>query len=178
LFIKNILQVDFYENLCRKYFGQTKLILFYNPFLYGLLQYTTMFSNSSHLRIRYSETDQMGYCYYGNYAQFFEIGRVETLREIGVSYKSLEERGIMLPVVDLNVKYLRPALYDDLIEIKTFLKKVPGARIEFDYEIYNEKKELLTTASTTLVFISSETMKPIQAPEDVKREIERHLAAN
>ena len=99
-----------------------------------------MFSNSSHLRIRYSETDQMGYCYYGNYAQFFEIGRVETLREIGVSYKELEARGIMLPVVDLNVKYLRPALYDDLIEIKTYLNKVPGVKIEFDYEIYNEKK--------------------------------------
>ncbi|MFT4600931.1 MAG: acyl-CoA thioester hydrolase [Arenicella sp.] len=134
-----------------------------------------MFSNSSYLRIRYSETDQMGYCYYGNYAQFLEIGRVETLREIGVSYKSLEERGIMLPVVDLNVKYLRPALYDDLIEIRTFLKKVPGVKIEFDYEIYNEKKELLTTASTTLVFISSENMKPIQAPADVKLEIEKQL---
>ena len=109
-----------------------------------------MFSNSTQLRIRYSETDQMGYCYYGNYAQFFEIGRVETLREIGVSYKDLESRGIMLPVIDLTVKYIRPALYDDLIEVKTTLKKLPKARIEFDYEIYNEKKELLTTASTTL----------------------------
>jgi acyl-CoA thioester hydrolase len=135
-----------------------------------------MFSNSSHLRIRYSETDQMGYCYYGNYAQFLEIGRVETLREIGVSYKELEARGIMLPVVDLKVKYLRPALYDDLIEIKTFLKKTPGVKIEFDYEIYNEKKELLTTASTTLVFISSETMKPIQAPSDLIEKIKRCLA--
>lgn len=134
-----------------------------------------MFSNSSHLRIRYSETDQMGYCYYGNYAQFFEIGRVETLREIGVSYKELEARGIMLPVVDLNVKYLRPALYDDLIEIKTFLRKVPGIKIEFDYEIYNEKKELLTTAKTTLVFVNSKTMKPTQVPEDLKLIIEKHL---
>ena len=134
-----------------------------------------MFSNSSHLRIRYSETDQMGYCYYGNYAQFFEIGRVETLREIGVSYKELEARGIMLPVVDLNVKYLRPALYDDLIEIKTYLNKVPGVKIEFDYEIYNEKKELLTTGSTTLVFISSKTMKPIQAPQDLIDKIKAHL---
>jgi acyl-CoA thioester hydrolase len=118
----------------------------------------------------------MGYCYYGNYAQFLEIGRVETLREIGVSYKELEARGIMLPVVDLKVKYLRPALYDDLIEIKTFLKKTPGVKIEFDYEIYNEKKELLTTASTTLVFISSETMKPIQAPGDLIEKIKRCLA--
>ena len=134
-----------------------------------------MFSNTTKLRIRYSETDQMGYCYYGNYAQFFEIGRVETLREIGVSYKDLESRGIMLPVIDLTVKYIRPALYDDLIEIKTSLKKMPKARIEFDYEIYNEKKELLTTASTTLVFISSETMKPIQAPQDLLDKIAKHL---
>lgn len=134
-----------------------------------------MFSNSSYVRIRYSETDQMGYCYYGNYAQFFEIGRVETLREIGVSYKSLEERGIMLPVVDLNVKYIQPALYDDLIEIRTFLRKTPGIKIEFDYEIYNEEKTLLTKASTTLVFISSETMKPVKAPDDVIQIIEEKL---
>ena len=124
-----------------------------------------MFSNSSHLRIRYSETDQMGYCYYGNYAQFFEIGRVETLREIGVTYKELEERGIMLPVVDLNVKYLRPALYDDLIEIKTFLRKVPGIKIEFDYEITNQKNELLTTGNTVLAFINMETNKPMRCPD-------------
>lgn len=130
-----------------------------------------MFSNSSHVRIRYSETDQMGYCYYGNYAQFFEIGRVETLRAIGVSYKELEERGIMLPVLELNVKYIKPALYDDLIEIKTILRKVPTAKIEFDYEIYNEKKELLTKGYTSLVFISSETMKPIQAPKDLIEKI-------
>lgn len=136
-----------------------------------------MFSNTSHIRIRYSETDQMGYCYYGNYAQFFEIGRVETLREIGVSYRALEERGIMLPVVDLNVKYLKPALYDDLIEIRTFLKKIPTAKIEFEYEIYNEKKELLTTATTSLVFISAETMKPIQAPHDLIEKIKESVEA-
>ena len=134
-----------------------------------------MFENSSHLRIRYSETDQMGYCYYGNYAQFFEIGRVELLRKIGLSYKELEERGIMLPVIDLNIKYLRPALYDDLIEIKTYLKKIPGVKIQFDYEIYNEKKELLTKGTTTLVFISSETMKPIQAPKDLIDKISVHF---
>jgi len=126
-----------------------------------------MFSNSSHLRIRYSETDQMGYCYYGNYAQFFEVGRVETLREIGVSYKALEEQGIMLPVISFNVNYLKAALYDDYIEIRTVLKKIPSVKIEFDYEIYNEKKELLTTASTTLVFISSETKKPVKAPQEL-----------
>ncbi|MBD3638578.1 MAG: acyl-CoA thioesterase [Crocinitomicaceae bacterium] len=126
-----------------------------------------MFSNSSYIRIRYSETDQMGYCYYGNYAQFFEIGRVETLREIGMPYRDLEERGIMLPVLELNVKYLKPARYDDLIEIRTILKKIPTAKIEFDYELYNEENELITTAYTSLVFISSKTMKPVQAPADL-----------
>jgi acyl-CoA thioester hydrolase len=131
-----------------------------------------MFVHSSHLRIRYSETDQMGYCYYGNYAQFFEIGRVETLRAIGVSYKELEERGIMLPVVEFNVKYIKPALYDDLIEIRTYLKKVPGVKIEFDYEIFNEQQKLLTKGYTSLVFISSETMKPIQAPKELIEKIE------
>ena len=134
-----------------------------------------MFSNSSFVRIRYGETDQMGYCYYGNYAQYFEIGRVEALRELGVSYKSLEERGIMLPVTDLHVKYIRPALYDDLIEIKTHIKSTPGVKIEFEYEIYNEKKELLTTGATTLVFISSETMRPVKAPEDVVKLIKARL---
>lgn len=134
-----------------------------------------MFVHSSHLRIRYSETDQMGYCYYGNYAQFFEIGRVETLRAIGISYKELEEIGIMLPVVELNVKYIKPALYDDLIEIRTYLKTVPRVKIEFDYEIYNEQKELLTKGYTSLVFISSETMKPIMAPEDLIKKIAAYM---
>ena len=130
-----------------------------------------MFSHSSQIRIRYSETDQMGYCYYGNYAQFFEIGRVESLRELGVSYKSLEERGIMLPVLELNVKYILPAKYDDLIKIRTILRKIPTAKIEFDYEIYNEKNELLTKAYTSLVFISKETMKPIPAPKNLIQKI-------
>ena len=126
-----------------------------------------MFTHNSQLRIRYSETDQMGYCYYGNYAQFFEIGRVETLRAIGVSYKSLENQGIMLPVLDLNIKYIKPALYDDLITVKTTIKTTPKVKIEFDYEIFNEDHELLTVGSTTLVFINSKTMKPIKAPNEV-----------
>ncbi|UKN01896.1 acyl-CoA thioesterase [Paracrocinitomix mangrovi] len=130
-----------------------------------------MFLNTTQIRIRYSETDQMGYCYYGNYAQFFEIGRVETLRALGVSYRSLEERGIMLPVLELNVKYHKAAKYDDLISIQTKLLKIPSAKIEFEYQIFNEENELLTTAYTKLVFISSKTMKPIQAPEDVIKKI-------
>jgi len=124
-----------------------------------------MYSFTHKLRIRYGETDQMGYCYYGNYAQFFEIGRVETLRKLGVSYKSLEDSGIMLPVAELNVKYLKPSFYDDLISIKTTIIKTPSVKIEFDYEIYNEKGDLLTKAYTKLVFVNKENMKPCFCPD-------------
>jgi acyl-CoA thioester hydrolase len=126
-----------------------------------------MFVHDTKLRIRYSETDQMGYCYYGNYAAFFEIGRVETLRSLGVSYKELEDKGIMLPVLSYEVKFIKPAFYDDLITIKTFIKKIPAARIDFDYEIYNENNVLLTTAHTSLVFIQSNAMKPCPAPSEI-----------
>jgi acyl-CoA thioester hydrolase len=126
-----------------------------------------MFVHNTQIRIRYSETDQMGYCYYGNYAAFFEIGRVETLRSLGVSYKELESKGIMLPVLTYEVKFIKPAFYDDLITIKTMIKKIPGARIDFDYEIYNENNVLLTSAHTTLVFIQSGTMKPCPAPAEI-----------
>lgn len=126
-----------------------------------------MYSFTHKLRIRYGETDQMGYCYYGNYAQFLEIGRVETLRELGISYKSLEESGIMLPVAELNVKYIKPSFYDDLITIKTTITKTPSVKIEFDYEIYNENNELLTIAYTKLVFVNKENMKPTYCPEEL-----------
>jgi len=130
-----------------------------------------MYSFTHKLRIRYGETDQMGYCYYGNYAQFLEIGRVETLRELGVSYKNLEESGIMLPVAELNVKYIKPSFYDDLITIKTTITKTPSVKIEFDYEIYNESNELLTIAYTKLVFVNKSTMKPRYCPEELLEKI-------
>lgn len=117
------------------------------------------------LRVRYGETDQMGYCYYGNYAQFFEVGRVELLRNLGLSYKKLEEQGIMLPVLDYTVKYIRPALYDDLLTITTKIVEVKGARVYFEYEIHNEEEVLISVASTTLVFIDKKTMKPTQPTE-------------
>ncbi len=117
----------------------------------------------------------MGYVYYGNYAQFFEIGRVETLRSLGVSYKSLEEKGIMLPVVDLGVKYIKPALYDDLITVRTSISEVPTVKIKFDYEIYNETGNLLTKGNTTLVFVKKETMKPTQCPQELASAIETNI---
>ena len=89
-------------------------------------------------RVRYSETDQMGYCYYGNYAQFLEIGRVEALRHLGFRYKDMEEQGILLPVLDFQIKYISPAKYDDLLTIETTIVAVEGTRIIFDYQIKNE----------------------------------------
>lgn len=123
-----------------------------------------MIKNQIKLRVRYGETDQMGYVYYGNYAQFFEVGRVEWLRNLGVSYKSLEESGIMLPVRELNINYIKPAKYDDLLTITTILSKKPLVKIEFDFEVHNEKKELLTTGYTSLVFIDMKKNKPVKAP--------------
>lgn len=124
-----------------------------------------MYISETSLRVRYAETDRMGYVYYGNYAQYFEVGRVEALRQLGTSYKEMEDNGIMLPVYTCTIKYLKPAFYDDLLVIKTVIKDLPTAKITFDYEIYNQKGELLTSANTSLVFIKMATNKPCAAPE-------------
>ncbi len=124
-----------------------------------------MIRNQIKIRVRYGETDQMGYVYYGNYAQFFEVGRVEWLRALGVSYKSLEESGIMLPVIQLNINYMKPAKYDDLLTITTTLTKKPLVKIEFEFEVHNENNDLLTTGFTSLVFMDMKKNKPIKAPQ-------------
>lgn len=124
-----------------------------------------MFVNEIQVRVRYAETDQMGYVYYGNYATYFEVARVESLRKLGLSYRALEESGIMLPVLEYKSKFVRPAKYDDLLTIKTTIPEIPTARIRFEYEVYNENKELLTVGDTTLVFIKAETKRPCPAPD-------------
>ena len=124
------------------------------------------------IRVRYAETDQMGYCYYGNYAQYLEIGRVEALRISGFRYRDLEEKGIMLPVLDFHIKYLYPAKYDDLLIIQTTITEIKGSRIYFDYKIVNEVGQQIAIASTTLVFVSKETMKPIKDPEEIIQSFE------
>jgi acyl-coA thioester hydrolase, ybgC/ybaW family len=121
------------------------------------------------LRTRYAETDQMGVVYYGNYPQYLELGRVEWLRSIGFTYKAMEEEGVMMPVVALQIQYKKPALYDELITIRTTLKELPSTKIEFDYEILNEKGELLSTANTILVFVDAKTFRPVRCPEKVLR---------
>lgn len=124
-----------------------------------------MINHDVNVRVRYAETDKMGYVYYGNYATYFEIGRVETLRHIGSSYKDLEDSGIMLPVLEYKSRFIKAAKYDDLLTIRTRIKKKPGVRIIFEYEVFNEAQILLSTAETTLVFVNSQTMKPCNAPE-------------
>lgn len=133
----------------------------------------TDFKHTTTLRVRYGETDQMGYSYYGNYAQYFEVGRVEALRELGMSYKSLEERGVMLPVAHFEVNYKAPALYDDALDIITHVSELKGPRLIFHYEILVQDR-LIATASTTLVFVAKETMRPIPPPEDFINLLEKH----
>lgn len=124
------------------------------------------------VRVRYAETDQMGVVYHGNYAQYFEMGRVEWLRNIGVSYKSMEDEGIMLPVVSLEMKYKKSAYYDDVLTVKTIFKKMTSVKIEFDYEIWNETGELLTIGNSVLVFIDKKTGRPTPAPEYLRTKLE------
>jgi len=123
-----------------------------------------MKTHTIQFRVRYGETDQMGYVYYGNYAQYFEMGRVEWLRNLGTSYKRMEESGIMLPVLNLNINYLKPGKYDDLLTLKTTLRQKPSIRIEFDFELFNEKNELITEGYTSLVFIDMKKNKPTRVP--------------
>ncbi|MBP8791819.1 MAG: acyl-CoA thioesterase [Lutibacter sp.] len=130
-----------------------------------------MLSNIIKIRVRYSETDQMQFVYYGNYAQYFEIGRTEWLRKFGITYKSMEESGIMLPVISLNTNFHKPGKYDDLLSLKTTLTKIPTAKIEFDYEIKNEEGELLTTGNTTLVFVNMKTNRPTRIPDYILSKI-------
>lgn len=134
-----------------------------------------MYMCSVEIRVRYSETDRMGFVYYGNYAQYFEVARVEALKKLGVSYKELEDSGIMLPVLDFQIKYYKPAYYDDLLTIETTITEIPGTRIRFGYKTYNEKEELLNEAVTTLVFVSSESKRPCRAPQEIIHQLENYF---
>ncbi|MBL7717830.1 MAG: acyl-CoA thioesterase [Flavipsychrobacter sp.] len=138
-----------------------------------------MYAATTHIRVRYGETDQMGYLYYGFYALYYEVGRAEAIRELGFTYRQLEEMGIMMPVVELNAQYFRPALYDDLVTVKTILKELPdGPRIKFHSELYNEKGELLNKGVTTLVFYDPVLKKKVDMPHELKHRLESYFANN
>ncbi len=119
---------------------------------------------STNIRVRYGETDQMGVVYHGNYASYFEIARTEWLRNLGVTYKELENKGIMLPVISLFFNFIKSAKYDDVLTITVILKKKPLVKIEFDYEIYNQKKEKISVGNSVLAFMDMKTNKPLRCP--------------
>lgn len=123
-----------------------------------------MFSHTTELRVRYGETDKMGYVYYGDYAEYFEVGRVEALRSLGFPYKRLEEEGVMLPVREMQVRYHRAAGYDDLLTLRTTIVEPPSARITFRNELFDEDGGLIAEATITLVFVDADTRRPRKAP--------------
>lgn len=124
-----------------------------------------MFITETQIRMHYALTDQMGVVYYGNYAQFYEIGRSEAIRQLGYTYKDIEAMGIIMPVVEMNSKFLRPAKYDDLITVKTTLRELPtGHAINFFFEIFNEEDKLLNAGNVILYFMEADTMKRSKMP--------------
>jgi len=117
------------------------------------------------IRVRYSDTDQMGYVYYGRYANFYEIARVELFRKLGFTYNQLEEEGIGMPVIQMKTKFIIPAKYDEIIKINIQIKEIPSVKILFHYRLYNNKKNLINTATTLLTFIDLQTKKAVRTPK-------------
>lgn len=127
---------------------------------------------STSIRVRYGETDQMGVVYHGNYATYFEVARTEWLRDLGITYKDMENSGIMLPVISLFFNFVKSAKYDDVLTIYVFLKKRPLVKIEFDYEIFNQKKEKISTGNSILAFMDMKTNKPMKCPDYILEKLE------
>jgi len=134
-----------------------------------------MYKSETSIRVRYGETDQMGYVYYGHYAMYFEVARVESLRQLGLTYKEIEAAGIIMPVLENKSKYLAPARYDELLKIVTTLKEKPGVRIKFDYEIFNAADELIHIGETLLAFVDSRTNRPCRPPQVMLQVLEPYF---
>ncbi|MBS1682985.1 MAG: acyl-CoA thioesterase [Bacteroidetes bacterium] len=124
-----------------------------------------MYRSETFVRVRYGETDQMGFVYYGNYAMYYEVARVESLRQLGLTYKELEDGGVMMPVLENKSVYLAPALYDDNLRIVTTLREKPGVKIIFEYEIFNSSGKLIHQGQTLLAFVNKNSGKPCRPPE-------------
>ncbi|HVX52666.1 MAG TPA: thioesterase family protein [Chitinophagaceae bacterium] len=135
-----------------------------------------MYESITQVRVRYAETDQMNVVYYGNYAQYFEVGRVESVRQLGYSYKDMEASGVIMPVVDLHIKYLRPATYDDLLTIKTQVRELPVSyHIEFYQEVFNERGKMLTSGKVSLYFLELVSRKRTNIPEELRKRLEPYF---
>lgn len=131
-----------------------------------------MFQHETKIRVRYAETDQMDVVYHGNYAQYFEVGRAESIRQLGFTYKDMEAMGVVMPIVEWHAKYMRPAHYDELLTIRTILKELPDDhRIEFHQEVYNESEKLLTVGRVVLYFIDAATKQKTSMPEVLKAKL-------
>jgi len=136
-----------------------------------------MFESEIQLRVRYAETDQMGYVYHGNYAAYFEVTRTEIFRKLGIEYKEMEASGTMMPVLELKTKFIRPAKYDDLLTIKLFVKSKPhGTRIKFEYEVLNEEGTLLTIGETLMVFVDMKTGRPTEIPALIHQKLDAYFS--
>ncbi len=137
-----------------------------------------VFTSEVQIRVRYAETDQMGYVYYGNYGAYYEVARTEAFRKLGIHYKEMEQDGVMMPVLEMRCKYIRPARYDDLLTVKLLLKEKPsGARIKFEYEVYNEAQELLNVGETTMVFVDMQTARPTPIPVGILTKLDPYYHA-
>jgi len=135
-----------------------------------------MFTSETKIRVRYAETDQMGFVYHSNFFPYFEVARAESIRQLGFTYADMEKMGLIMPVVEVQARFLHPALYDDLLTIKTFLKEIPlHHKIEFHHEVFNEKGELLCTGKIILYFMQKEGMKRTTLPEALKKKMERYF---
>lgn len=145
------------------------LILAFKYFKDSMIQVDTK------VRVRYGETDQMGFVYYGNYALYYEVGRVELLRHLGSSYRSLEEQGVMLPVLDFQIQYKKAAKYDDLLTIRTQIREMPRARITFHYQTLNEEGDVLNEGQTTLVFVENASKRPVRIPDELAETFGKHF---
>ena len=131
-----------------------------------------MYKSETTVRVRYGETDQMGFVYYGYYAMYYEVARVESLRQLGLTYKSIEAQGTIMPVLENKSKYIAPARYDELLRIVCIIREKPGIRIKFEYEIYNEENKLINVGETLLVFVDQQTSKPRRPPEVMEKVLE------
>ena len=135
-----------------------------------------MFITQTQIRVRYAETDQMGVVYHSNYFPYFESARAESIRQLGFTYADMEKMGIVMPVIDVHCRYLRPAVYDDLLTIKTILKELPiHHKIEFHHEVFNEKNELLAVGKIILYFMESKTMKRVTMPEQLQEKLQPYF---
>ncbi len=134
-----------------------------------------MLEDNINIRVRYADTDQMGFVYYGNYAKYYEIARVELFRNIGLTYKSLEEMGIGMPVIEMKTNFIMPAKYDEKLVVNIKIPELPKLKITFFYEIFNDKNELINTGETILTFINLLTGKPKRVPSIMKDKLSKYF---